>query len=142
MVGKVDWDSLVLDYAHGAGVTDLAKKYDCSRQAIYKYFQKSAIKQTFKPNLPEISQITIDDRFAKMHHLYSALQDIQNAVEECSSGLRKSQFQMQALFRHMEELRESLKDIHETNMRKTIADLREQLRQGAHKVLQDDNNAG
>lgn len=128
MAGKVDWESLLLDYAHGMSVTDLAAKYDCSRQAIYKYFEKQAIKRTFEPNLPEISRIAIDDRFAKMHVLYSTLQDIQNSVEECNQNLRRSQFQMQSLFRHMEDLRIALSDIHDTHMRTTIAELREQLR--------------
>lgn len=140
MASKVDWDSLLLDYAHGMSVTDLASKYECSRQAIYKYFERNATKRTFEPNLPEISRIAIDDRFAKMHVLYSALQDIQNSVEECTQNLRRSQFQMQSLFRHMEDLRISLTDIHDTHMRKTIAELKEQLRGEPliKKVLDDD----
>lgn len=141
MASKVDWDNLLLDYAHGMSITDLASKYDCSRQAIYKYFEKQAISRKFDSHLPEISRIAIDDRFAKMHVLYSSLQDIQNSVEECNANLKRSQFQLHALFRHMEDLKESLADIHETHMRKTIAELKDQLRGDPcliKKVLEDE----
>lgn len=143
MAARVDWDNLVIDYAHGASITELASKYECSRQAIYKYFERNAVKRTFSPNLPEISRIAIDDRFAKMHVLYSTLQDIQNSVEECSQNLRRSQFQMQSLFRHMEDLRIALTDIHDTHMRKTITELRQQLRGDPliKKVLDHDYDA-
>ena len=125
---KVNWADLLDDYAGGMGVTELSRKYEISRDAIYKHIRRKAIVKPLDPNLTEISRIAIDDRLSKMHVLYSSLQDIQNAVEECSANLRRSQFQMMALFRHMETLREALSDIHDQHIKKTIADLRSDLR--------------
>lgn len=140
MAKQINWEELLLDYATGMSVTELASKYDCTRRAIYYYFQKNAIERSLENKLPEISRIAIDDRFSRMHVLYSALQDIQNAVEECNQNLKRSQFQMQALFRHMETLREAMTDIHDTHMKKTITELREQLRGDPliKKVLDND----
>jgi|SaaInl1SG_22_DNA_1037389.scaffolds.fasta_scaffold00839_15 predicted DNA-binding protein YlxM (UPF0122 family) len=139
---KINWDDLLVDYASGMKFSELATKYKISRQAIYQYFERNAISRKLEPNISEISRIAIDDRYSKMHVLYSQLADIQNAVEECSANLKRSQFQMMALFRHMETLREALSDIHDTHIRKTIADLRSDLRGDIKPTVLDDDPDG
>lgn len=136
---KINWADLLDDYAGGMGVSELSRKYKISRSAIYKHFEEKAINKPLDPNLTEISRIAIDDRLSRMHVLYSSLQDIQNAVEECSANLRRSQFQMMALFRHMESLREALSDIHDQHIKKTIADLRSDLRGDIKPAVENDD---
>lgn len=139
---KINWDDLLVDYAAGMKIAELARKYKITRDSIYKYFRRNAISRKLEPNISEISRIAIDDRYSKMHVLYSQLADIQNAVEECSANLKRSQFQMMALFRHMETLREALSDIHDTHIRKTIADLRSDLRGDIKPTVLDDDPDG
>lgn len=137
---KINWDELVTDYAAGLSISELSRKYNVTRKAIYSYFSRNAINRGLEPNLSEISRIASDDRLSKMHVLYSSLQEIQNAVEECSANLKRSQFQMMALFRHMEALREALTDIHDAHIRKTIADLRSDLRGDFKPTVLDDDS--
>lgn len=139
---KVNWDDVLTDYAAGMGVSELAKKYNLNRSSIYRYFERNAISRALEPNISEISRIAINDRFSKMHVLYSSLQDIQNSVEECSANLKRSQIQMMALFRYMEDLREALTDIHDAHIRKTIADLRADLRGDFKPTVPDDDPDG
>lgn len=139
---KINWDDLIIDYSSGMKISELSAKYKISRQAIYQYFERNAIARAVDINISEISRISLDDRYSKMHVLYSQLADIQNAVEECSANLKRSQFQMMALFRHMETLREALSDIHDTHIRKTIADLRSDLRGDIKPTVLDDDPNG
>lgn len=139
-MSKISWEELIQDYSDGATITDLSRKYDCSRQAIYKRFHQYGIQQANRQQRTMLGQIAIDDRFTRMHVAYEALNNIQNAVEDCSVNLKRTQFQMQALFRHMQDLKETFTDIHETHLSTTIKELRNELRQGHKQIIEQVEN--
>lgn len=121
-MGKMDQVAKVVieEFANGATVTELAKKYKVSRDTIYNIFRKDGIDKY----LNETDRESYITRVENMKEVIVTLKSVRLLLEDSHRELRQRNLQYHFMLKHLTECEVVLKDFEKNHRRLTIEELK------------------
>lgn len=123
------WDIIFQKYCDKVPVVTLAKQYKVSRDAIYKQIRKRSHQRSVRTFLNDKNQIAHDNRYSMLINLYNRLNDAHDVISNTNIEIQKLNARLTSIFAHVEDMKISLRSLHDEHIAATIADLRGELKE-------------